>query len=54
VWATFQWAPQVLSPDMQCVFFLAWSLPLCAWLAREAFAPGLRLGGRVASRTAYA
>ena len=40
VWVTFQRAPQWLSPDMQCAFFLAWSLPLAAWLAREAFAPG--------------
>ena len=31
--------PTWLSPDMQSVFFLAWSLPLLAWLVREAFAP---------------
>jgi hypothetical protein len=53
-WATFEWMADVLSPDLQCVFFLAWSLPLWAWLARETFAPGARVRGRVASRTAYA
>ena len=37
VWVTFERAPDWLSPDMQCVFFLAWSLPLAAWLACEAF-----------------
>ena len=39
---------------MQCAFFLAWSLPLTAWLASEAFAPGARLRARRAARTAYA
>jgi hypothetical protein len=34
VWVTFEQAPQWLSPDLQCAVFLAWSLPLAAWLAR--------------------
>ena len=38
-WVTFQRAPDFLSPDMQCVFFLGWSVPLAAWLARTAFWP---------------
>jgi hypothetical protein len=38
VWVTFEVAPDWLSPDMQCAFFLVWSLPLVAWLARESFA----------------
>jgi hypothetical protein len=38
VWVTFERAPQVLSPDMQCALFLAWSLPLAAWLAHACFA----------------
>ena len=42
-WITFQEMPTWLSADLQCAFFLAWSLPLCAWLAREVFAPGVRL-----------
>ncbi len=55
VWVTFQHAPGWLSPDMQSLFFLAWSLPLAAWLARESFAPGLRLPGRHrATHAAYA
>lgn len=39
VWATFQEMPALLSPDMQSAFFLAWSLPLALWLARQAFVP---------------
>jgi hypothetical protein len=55
VWVTFQRAPAWLSPDMQSACFLVWSLPLAAWLARETFAPGARLGARRrAARTAYA
>ena len=37
-WVSFEIAPGTLSPDMQSIVFLAWSLPLVAWLAREAFA----------------
>ena len=43
VWVTFEEAPVWLSPDLQSAFYLAWSLPLLGWLAREAFAPGARL-----------
>ena len=39
VWVTFERAPDWLSPDLQCVFFLAWSLPLAAWLGRTVFGP---------------
>jgi hypothetical protein len=39
VWITLQRAPELLSPDLQSVVFLAWSLPLAAWLARTAFWP---------------
>lgn len=42
VWVTFESAPGWLTPDMQCVFFLAWALPLAAWLAREALSGPLR------------
>ena len=45
-WLTFEVAPGSLSPDMQCVFYLAWSLPLVAWLGREAFASPVRLARR--------
>jgi hypothetical protein len=57
VWATFEQArsqPQLLSPDMRNAVFLAWSLPLVAWLARETFAPGGRVRARPAARAAYA
>jgi hypothetical protein len=33
VWATFQWAPHALSPDLQMAFFLAWALPAAVGLA---------------------
>ena len=46
VWVTFEWAPGWLSPDMQSAFFLAWSLPLAAWLARQAFVLPVRRGVR--------
>jgi len=57
VWVTFRQAPGVLSPDMQCFFFLAWSLPLGAWMALEAFAPGAAAAwvrARRGARAAYA
>ncbi len=39
VWATFETVPQLVGPDLQSAFFLAWSLPLGAWMARTAFWP---------------
>ena len=38
-WVTFEMAPNWLTPDMQSIFYLAWALPLVAFLVREAFAP---------------
>lgn len=56
-WITFE-GLRGQSPDVLCAFLLAWSLPLAAWLAREAFAPGLKLPWRrhrdTAAGTAYA
>ncbi len=43
VWANFEWLPAHASPDVQAGFFLAWSLPLAAWLAMATFRPPLRL-----------
>jgi hypothetical protein len=37
VWLTFQSAPNWLSPDLQSILFVAWALPLIAWLARTVF-----------------
>ncbi len=45
-WATFQWAPHWLSPDMQCAFFLAWALPAVGWLAHACFAAPLQTAFR--------
>jgi Glycosyltransferase family 87 len=48
VWFNFQWMQVHASPDVQAAFFLAWSLPLTAWLCARVFFPGRRLlGGRL-------
>lgn len=53
-WITFEYL-RGQHPDLLCAVLLAWSLPLAAWLARELYAPGLRLPGRRrATQTAYA
>ncbi|MDQ3723450.1 MAG: hypothetical protein M3376_10385 [Actinomycetota bacterium] len=39
-WLTFEVAPGALSPDMQCAFFLAWSLLLVLAGARGVRRPG--------------
>jgi hypothetical protein len=40
VWISFQWLPLHATPDVQAAFFLAWSLPLAAWLCLRLFSPG--------------
>jgi hypothetical protein len=48
VWVSFQWLPEHVSADAQAACFLAWSLPLAAWLCTRmratpaASAPGGR------------
>ncbi len=47
VWFGFHWLPERVSPDLQALAFLAWTLPLGAWLTVKLFAgpspaPGLR------------
>jgi Glycosyltransferase family 87 len=37
-WLSFQWLPERVSPDVQAAFFLAWTLPLAALLAKRLFA----------------
>lgn len=37
VWITFEKAPGWVGPDAQSAIYLAWSLPLVAWMAHEAF-----------------
>lgn len=40
-WLSFEGLPDHgASPDVQAALFLAWTLPLCAWLARTLYAPG--------------
>ena len=39
-WVTFQELPGVASADVQSLAYLTWSIPLAAWLAVRAFAPG--------------
>lgn len=50
-WASFQWTPAILSPDLQSAFFLAWTVPLAAALAMRLYAPGPRTA-RAAGRAA--
>jgi len=40
VWFSFHWLPGHASPDLQALCFMAWSLPLAGWLARQVFAGG--------------
>jgi hypothetical protein len=46
-WISFQWLPAHFSPDAQAAFFLAWSLPLGAWLAFRLYAPEHALVSRL-------
>jgi hypothetical protein len=34
-WVSFQWLPEHVSPDAQAALFLAWTVPLAAFLARR-------------------
>jgi Glycosyltransferase family 87 len=44
-WGSFQWLPaHGASPDAQAALFLAWTLPLGAWLALRLYAPNVALG----------
>jgi hypothetical protein len=54
VWLTFVELTPRLGPDVLCVLFLAWSLPLAAWLARVAFAaPARAAAPNRAAQAAY-
>ncbi len=37
--ASFSWLPPLIAPDLQSLFFLAWSLPLALYLAIRLYAP---------------
>ena len=39
VWISFQWLPLHVSADAQAAVFLAWSLPLAAWLGVRLLVP---------------
>jgi hypothetical protein len=39
VWVSFHWLPWHASPDAQAGFFLAWSVPLVAWLGARVYWP---------------
>lgn len=52
IWLDFEWLPGRVSPDAVAAIFLAWSLPLAAWLAAEAF--GVRVSRiRLRRRSAH-
>ena len=39
LWVTFEELPELASADLQSLAYLAWSVPLAAWLALRALAP---------------
>ena len=51
-WGTWEWLVPAVSPDLQALFYLGWSLPFAALLAWRLYAPALpaipalRRGGR--------
>jgi hypothetical protein len=47
VWVNLHWMRTHVSPDAQAAFFIAWSLPLAAWLCLGVFAPGRSVLRRV-------
>jgi hypothetical protein len=51
-WVTFEMAPEWMTPDMQSIFYLAWALPLVAFLVREAYAPSASRAGATPARDA--
>ncbi|MGD0454812.1 MAG: glycosyltransferase 87 family protein [Solirubrobacteraceae bacterium] len=50
VWVSFQWLPAHISADAQAAVFLAWSLPLAAWLSVRLFAPARETLARSSAR----
>ncbi len=40
VWFSFHWLALHASPDLQAACFLAWALPLTAWLGSRLYSPG--------------
>ncbi len=49
VWVNFRWLPSHATPDVQAAVYLAWSLPLAAWMAMRLLAPAEVSIGRRAS-----
>jgi hypothetical protein len=41
-WISFQWLPEHATADLQSAAFLAWSVPLAAWLGLRLFSVGHR------------
>jgi Glycosyltransferase family 87 len=39
VWISFEWLPEHASADVSSAAFLAWTLPLAAWLTMQLFVP---------------
>jgi len=40
-WATWEWLVPAVSPDVQALVYLGWSLPFAALLAWRLYAPAL-------------
>jgi hypothetical protein len=52
-WLTFRTLDPLLGPDLLCVTYLTWALPLAAWLARQTLLTGLRMPVRTGVQARY-
>jgi len=52
-WLTFQTLDPLLGPDLLCVTYLTWALPLAAWLAGQTLSAGLGMPVRRDARALY-
>jgi hypothetical protein len=52
-WLTFRTLDPLLGPDLLCVTYLTWALPLAAWLAHQTLLTGLRMPVRTGARARY-
>jgi hypothetical protein len=52
-WLTFQTLDPLLGPDLLCVTYLTWALPLAAWLAGQTLFGGLATPVRPGARALY-
>lgn len=52
-WLTFQTLEPLMGPDLLCVTYLTWALPLAAWLARQTLFAGVGMPVRRGAQAQY-